>query len=110
MPFAAPRICGCGHRVPHGVLCACQVKRKKEHDDRRPNAHARGYDHAWRRERLEFLKRNPLCRRCGKPATVVNHITAHKGDMRLFWAKETNWEAVCKPCHDSRIQSEERRA
>lgn len=109
MPFAAPRICGCGHRVPHGVLCACQVKRKKEADERRPSAHARGYDHRWRRERADFLKRNPFCRRCSQPATVVDHITPHKGDRRLFW-DQSNWQPLCAHHHNKHKQAEERRA
>lgn len=33
-------------------------------------------------------------------ATVVDHIVPHKGDKRLFWDSK-NWQALCKPCHDS---------
>lgn len=42
-----------------------------------------------------------------KPATVVNHKTAHKGDVQLFW-DEDNWQALCAECHNRFIQSEER--
>jgi hypothetical protein len=71
------------------------------------------YGARWRRARLVFLAANPLCERCSKAgkttaATVVNHRTPHRGDYSLFW-DEGNWEAVCKPHHDSIIQSEERR-
>ncbi|WP_460274261.1 HNH endonuclease signature motif containing protein [Celeribacter sp. ULVN23_4] len=53
------------------------------------------------------MKYYPVCVRCGAPATVVDHIIPHKGDDRLFWDK-TNWQALCKPCHDRQKQREER--
>lgn len=65
----------------------------------------RGYDRNWRRERVTFLKRNPLCVFCLKKgkaeaATVVDHIIPHKGDVNLFWNTD-NWQVLCKRCHDS---------
>ena len=50
----------------------------------------------WRRERRAFLMAHPLCRMCeaiGRTslATVVDHITPHKGDEALFW-DHGNWE------------------
>jgi len=36
-------------------------------------------------------------------ATVVDHITPHRGDMTLFWDK-SNWQSLCKRCHDSHKQ------
>ncbi|MCQ0986025.1 HNH endonuclease [Jiella sp. LLJ827] len=111
MPIRPPRICGCGHRVPSGVRCACQLKadaaRKARFDQTRPAASQRGYGSKWREARAEFLTKHPTCTRCGAPATVVNHRTPHKGDRKLFWSR-SNWEAVCKPCHDGPIQSSER--
>lgn len=84
-------------------------------DRRSPEAQA--YRHlyktpAWRNGRRAFLMQNPLCERCREnhritPATVVNHRKPHKGDTALFFDWR-NWEAVCKPHHDSAIQSEER--
>lgn len=67
---------------------------------------------AWRNGRLVFLAQHPLCARCeaeGRitPATVVNHVKPHKGNVALFY-DWNNWEAVCKPHHDRDIQSEER--
>jgi len=35
------------------------------------------------------------------PATVVDHIIPHRGDERLFW-DETNWQPLCKQCHDKK--------
>ncbi|WP_456243258.1 HNH endonuclease [Thermacetogenium phaeum] len=30
----------------------------------------------------------------------------HKGDRQLFW-DESNWQALCKPCHDSKTARED---
>jgi 5-methylcytosine-specific restriction enzyme A len=62
------------------------------------------YNHQWRAARAKFLRLHPLCVFCtarGKTeaATVVDHITPHKGDVGLFWDK-ANWQPLCKPCHD----------
>jgi len=62
----------------------------------------------WIRERKLFLQDHPLCRMCmdhGKvtPATVVDHVIPHRGDDDRFWEK-SNWQALCKHCHDSHKQ------
>jgi 5-methylcytosine-specific restriction endonuclease McrA len=67
---------------------------------------------AWQQARQAQLAREPLCERCKSegrlvPATVVNHRRPHKGDTTLFF-DPANHESVCKPHHDSAIQSEER--
>lgn len=113
MPIRAPRICACGRVVASGVKCACQIKRDVERkaafDRTRPSASARGYDSKWREARAGFLAKHPHCVRCGAPATIVNHRIPHKGDMKAFWDR-SNWEPMCKPCHDGPTQSQERRA
>lgn len=73
----------------------------------------RGYDNRWLRYRRAFLAEHPLCAYCLKqgllrPATVVDHVTPHKGDKALFW-DETNHQALCKRCHDSVKAAEESR-
>ena len=40
-------------------------------------------------------------------ATVVDHIIPHRGDKTLFW-DETNWQSLCKTCHDGAKQAEEK--
>lgn len=72
--------------------------------NRRESAHERGYTSKWRRLSTLYLKSNPLCVECkrhGKltPATVVDHITPHRGDPQLMWS-ESNWQSLCKRCHD----------
>ena len=65
----------------------------------------------WRRFRVAYLNRNPLCVNCLKnnkanPATVVDHIEPHKGDLELFWNSD-NYQALCANCHSSWKQRKE---
>lgn len=79
---------------------------------------ARPYAHyyktnAWRRGRLAHLYEHPLCERCLKQgcvaaAEVVHHAVQHRGSWEVF-IDPTNWESLCKPCHDQLEQSEEAR-
>lgn len=111
MPYKAPRICGCGHRVASGEHCACERKRKAEHDQRRMPARERGYDSKWDRERATYLKQHPTCDRpgCGAPASVVDHVVPHRGDQHLFWSR-SNWQSLCTSCHVRWKQAQEKRA
>lgn len=66
------------------------------------------YDARWQRARAAFLTAFPLCRFCEQlgrttPATVVDHITPHRGAPDLFW-NTRNWQPLCKTCHDSAKQ------
>lgn len=66
----------------------------------------------WQRLREHVLTHSPLCHYCQRagevePATVVDHIVPHKGDEVLFW-DEANLQPLCKKCHDSDKQREER--
>jgi hypothetical protein len=71
-------------------------------------AHNHLYGAKWRRLRLVFLSEHPWCamheRRGTKvPATVVDHIVPHDGDLGLFWDQK-NWQGLCKHCHDAHKQ------
>jgi 5-methylcytosine-specific restriction protein A len=73
---------------------------------------ARGYGARWQRARVQYLQEHPVCVMCARrgllvPAGVVDHIVAHRGDMALFWSV-TNWQALCKPCHDTHKARQER--
>ncbi len=78
----------------------------------------RGYDSRWQKARKTFLQSNPLCVMCqrrGKlsSAEVVDHIKPPRlkdalgsndsvlitKARALFWDK-TNWQPLCKECHD----------
>lgn len=113
MPSRAPRICGqCGKTHLSGEQCllvaARDKARKAKFDAKRPNARARGYNKEWEAARAAYLLVYPTCARCTAPATVVDHIRAHKGNDALFWDR-TNWQALCAHHHNSAKQSEERR-
>lgn len=65
----------------------------------------------WTKARAAFLQLHPLCAACeaeGRlvPAMVVDHVTPHRGDLRLFW-DSGNWQALCKPCHDRKTAAED---
>ena len=82
------------------------------HTHDRESATERGYNTQWRKARLRFLHSHPLCELCKRQgklveATVVDHIVPHRGDKKLFW-DESNWQALCKPCHDKKTWSEDR--
>lgn len=71
----------------------------------------RGYDYRWQKARAQFLLDNPLCVYCARigrttAASVVDHIIPHRGDRDLFW-DQSNWQQLCRPCHDSVKQAEE---
>jgi 5-methylcytosine-specific restriction endonuclease McrA len=62
----------------------------------------------WKKLAKHYLDKNPLCVPClsaGKTtaATIVHHITEHKGDCQLFW-NEDNFQAVCASCHSGHIR------
>jgi 5-methylcytosine-specific restriction endonuclease McrA len=82
-------------------------------------AYRRHYNTArWRGLRLTQLSAQPLCVMCleaGRvtPATVVDHVTPHKGDEALFYAP-ANLQSLCDAipfrCHSRVKQGEERHA
>ncbi len=116
MPKAAPKPCtypGCGVLVRDGSGRCDQHKRAEARalDERRGSSAARGYGGAWQKARAGFLRSHPLCVRHQErgelvPAVVVDHIPPHKGDTDLFWSR-TNWQALCKRCHDVKTATED---
>ena len=83
----------------------------KLYANERGSAAERGYDNRWRKARLRFLKVHPFCVICkaeGKlvKATVVDHIIPHRGDELLFW-DESNWQPLCKRCHDRKTRTKD---
>lgn len=81
------------------------------HDQQRGNSAERGYDHRWRKARARWLVDHPLCVECksqGKvtAADVVDHVTPHRGDKRLFWDR-SNWQSLCAACHNRKTRKGE---
>ena len=67
------------------------------HQPRRLGTSQRGYGTAWQAIRLEVLRQEPYCRRCGAPATTVDHILPlRQGGTNARY----NLQALCKRCHD----------
>lgn len=98
------RLCACGRLVERGETCVCQVAARRERvakaDLIRPNAAARGYDHAWQQLRKRMLHDHPACH-CGAPAVEVHHVLSirERPDLRL---DPSNLACLCRSCH-SRI-------
>ena len=64
------------------------------HRGERESAGKRGYNKKWQKARARYLKEHPLCVECLKngrvvTATVVDHITPHRGNPILFWDEGT---------------------
>lgn len=82
---------------------------KGRYDDRK-SAAKRGYGRRWRKARAAHLAANPLCTHCSTNdvpvvATVVDHVVPHRGDRDLFW-RSSNWQGLCKTCHDAKTFGE----
>ena len=111
--ISPPKPCfeqGCP-QLTHETYCDTHRKaHSKRYERSRPNRNARGYNYRWRKERIAFLNRHPLCVECLKhdvvtKATEVDHIVPHKGNQELFWNSE-NWQALCKSCHSAKTNAE----
>jgi 5-methylcytosine-specific restriction endonuclease McrA len=66
---------------------------------------------AWQKLRRGYLMANPLCVFCARDgrttaASVVDHITPHRGNEQLFFAGP--FQALCKQHHDSTKQRQEK--
>jgi 5-methylcytosine-specific restriction protein A len=87
----------------------------------RRSSYARGYTKRWDRAAKAFRVRYPLCgmrpggqrpvmSRCfdeGRTtvATQTDHVQPHRGEMALFWAADTNWQALCAACGARKSQA-----
>jgi 5-methylcytosine-specific restriction protein A len=64
----------------------------------------RYFTNKWKKARGAFIKNNPVCKHCGRLASVVDHIlpVIHGGE---FWDL-SNWQPLCKKCHDRKSARE----
>jgi len=68
----------------------------------------------WQKLRWSVLVRDGFqCQKCQRidgdtSRLVCDHVEPHRGDETLFWSGP--FQTLCKGCHDSVKQSEERRA
>ncbi len=109
MPTAARKACshpGCPNKSDTGRCPDHRRQLNRQNEQRRGNAHQRGYTSRWQKARIGFLAKHPLCAECERngtttAATIVDHIIPHKRDWKLFWTR-ANWQGLCKPCHDKK--------
>ena len=114
MPSKPLRPClhiGCSELVSTGYCATHKQEKVARYDKYRGTPSQRGYDTRWRNYRLVFLRKHPLCVECERvggvvPATVVDHVIRHSGDMELFW-DTTNHQGLCKSHHDSKTARED---
>lgn len=66
---------------------------KYSYDKKRGNSADRGYGHAHRIQRKEFLRKHKTCARCGAPSKVMDEVIAGLGHI------PSNLQALCKSCH-----------
>lgn len=101
---------GCPNLVPYGQKYCANHKANNLLDAK--STKAKGYNAQWNKARLRYLKVHPLCVQCKvkgqlTKATVVDHITPHRGDQERFW-NQSNWQALCKSCHDRKTKTTDR--
>lgn len=109
MPLRPKKTCakgGCYALTRERFCEAHKNTANRRKDQRRGSAAQRGYGRQWRKARKLWLSVNPLCVQCEKEgrteaASVVDHITPHRGDYDLFW-DEGNWQSLCKRHHDTK--------
>ena len=107
-PLKPCRQPGCKN-VTASLYCETHVLNKK--DTKRGSAAKRGYGSRWQKYRRVYLINHPFCVECAKEnvitlATVVDHVTPHKGSLELFWDEE-NHQPLCKRHHDIKTQRED---
>lgn len=107
MPSRALRPClypGCRELTTDGH-CPKHPKHST-YDKYRESSSKRGYDSKWRRYREHYLANHPLCVKCGRIATDIDHIKAVNGQTDpLFWV-ESNHQALCHECHSRKTSTE----
>ena len=101
---------GCPRLAPRGRKY-CDMH-SSMHPEETRSAGSRGYGKHWQKASKAYLRRHPLCAECQRhgryvAATVVDHIVPHRGNPQLFW-DESNWQPLCKACHDHKTGTEER--
>ena len=106
-PCATPR---CPTLVEQGHCPA----HSRQQDQRRGSQRERGYTRRWEAAAKRFKDRHPLCGMRPKgqtpvmsqcydegrvtPVYQVDHVVPHRGDQRLFWDSEHNWQSLCASC------------
>ena len=82
---------------------------KRTKPRQRESATRRGYGYRWQQFARRWLRSNPLCAECHRrdrirPATCVDHIRPHRGDMQVFW-QVGNHQSLCSECHTAKTMA-----
>ena len=77
---------------------------KNSYSGKRASPSARGYDNRWRKLRLWWLRRNPLCLYCRKAASQVDHIIPFQSagsleERERLRLSMDNLRSLCISCH-----------
>jgi 5-methylcytosine-specific restriction protein A len=94
---------GCNRLTDKRLCDIHQAEEDKRYDEQRGSAAERGYDHHWKRFRLRYLAKHPLCVRCEEqgrltPATLIHHVVPLKDGGAKY--DESNLMALCNSCHE----------
>ncbi len=88
------------------------VQHRRQYEQNRGSARARGYDGTWQHLRLIVLAERPLCGECEalgwlEPAIEVDHIIpiSQRPELRLV---RSNLQGLCRTHHSLKTVSEQR--
>lgn len=89
-----------------------QRPRAKAWTSTRKSRQARGYGREHELMREQVLMEEPLCRPCQaqgrvEPSTIADHI---KPLAEGGTGERSNYQGICKPCHDAKTADEAQRA
>lgn len=79
-------------------------EQRKQVDERRGSARARGYTAEWDKAAKRYIDQHPLCLGCEAvgivvPSTLVDHVVPQRGDAERMWSVD-NWQPSCRWHHD----------
>ena len=110
-PLRPCRAPGCGVLTSEGYCPAHKLEPRPSSDRSAPKPWHRLYKRPeWPRLRAQQLTAEPWCRECAAvglrvPATEVDHIQPHRGDLRLF-LDPGNLQSLCHSCHSRKTMQE----
>ena len=87
------------------ICMLCKKVSSKNYDKSRDEELIKFYNSTkWRKISKAFLKNNPLCIVCKRPATLTDHIKEIKdGGSRYSW---DNLQPMCNSCHNKKTAKE----
>jgi 5-methylcytosine-specific restriction protein A len=103
-PLSPCSVPGCPNLAIQWGRCAAHAQRIQQQYGRdRGTVTEQGYGWAWQQKRAAWLRANPYCVACGAVANTVDHIVPlRQGGPD----DESNYQSMCKRCHDSKRQRE----